>query len=1394
MTRPLSSPLERSPDADHPRPALAFGWLLAIIVVALVARAPGFQNGFVNYDDPQIRAEVASKTPIEFFTGATYYAYVPIYGLSLWLDHHLFAESPVGPHVINGLLFALAAALTALVLNGMLRRPFVAVGAALLLAVHPVHTENVAWVAERKDALSFVLVLLAHLSYRERRAVAPDRAPLLAPLLLLLGGWSKATVWSYVGVIVIDELLASTKGRFRRLAPLVGVAVVGAAHAAWFGMAYGPGAVAHPATNLELAAAASGVHLRYLFSLVWPAGLSVDYPVDPAGSFADPFAIGGVLLLVAALVGLLLGVVHRRPLLATVCGLWVLGLAPVNEVWPKTSILRADRYLLIPAVGAYALFVAATARLGRARVAVVGAVVVVLGFLATGRATVFASSDALWSDVLSKHPTSAVARINRAADAAERGDWARADEDAQAGADAALAMKRPELALRARLIRALALLERAASAGDQSGAFIDRSLVEAKQAVGLADSFVRTPWVTGDPRVMRAAAHAAVGQALETRSRSGIDPTLAAEDRSGAMDAYRLAVGSDAKSFDAWTNLGNLLATSGGEKRLVEAADVLQRAHLLRPDHVETIVQLVTVLYKLHRDVEAKSLLDEAAARFAREPAKMRGLKRLAAKLEAETGSNPDVADRKLSELWKADSTDAESRNLLHALRRTRALEALAALRTAAEPGSEARKKAVEAAVKAYDRVLEMAPGDADAQIGAGDALFQVGDFAAARGRYEKAIVCAPTSIWIRNLAARAGLLEALSLSRGGKPDEAAHVVARVVLLGPPRLDLGFASLDAELTRLVPAAQALTDGTGVEPAIASLVLLGAALLVGGAEAGDAKATRDDPGDGAPPEDGAEASFRRATSLLGGPAPSGSRLEALADTAILLRAVVRGRRADVEGARSDLETIRTRYPSEPLVRYHLILLDRLTASAKGRIADATGDKPGVLAARTLESSTLANAERLADASPPWAGPGLLVAEMQLQRGEFLDALRRLSGLGEHFPLEGAVHRGIAAVYQAQMLQSGARDTMLLQQAREALTRAKEIDPRDPRTALDMSQLYRLAGDLETAARNALQARSVEPIAGPASQAFAAIRVEQGRKALEKHEIEKATAYAKDAAEADDRSAAPFVLDGEIAIALQDLKRALTSFLRAREIDPSSHDAVRALADCRRRRGAAYFAWKIVHGEPKGVGGVAPDPRTVADWRKKNLAALRQAIGEFEASLRLEPEGPDAEASRERLEQLSRELHRLDPASHERDMTTAQLAFEDGEKLRRDEHFVDALEKYRAAVASWSEFLPGWVRIAEMAIAIGADHDVEGFRAIDVIRDLDGKGEYPEPDLYAGELWFRRANAVGGAAPLVADARRRARMSLERFLSRARLLGDRQRVNVERAETLLGRLGR
>jgi hypothetical protein len=251
--------------------------------------------------------------------------------------------------------------------------------------------------------------------------------PWLAPALLLLAGLAK--VWTWAGLVAIDEAVTkdAPPGRWKRLLPMILVGLGGIALDGWAGARYGPGSVSHPATFSQLAAAMAGVHARYVASLLWPSGLSIDYPVDPAGAWSDPWAIAGVLLALLAVAGLVIGVRRRNPALALGCGLWVLGLAPVNNVWPSTSVLRADRYLLVPAAGAYLLLAAAMARVPRARVVTLGVLAVVLGFLASHRAESFVDSRTVWTDAIEAQPATVVGRINRAADAAERGIWDRVE-------------------------------------------------------------------------------------------------------------------------------------------------------------------------------------------------------------------------------------------------------------------------------------------------------------------------------------------------------------------------------------------------------------------------------------------------------------------------------------------------------------------------------------------------------------------------------------------------------------------------------------------------------------------------------------------------------------------------------------------------------------------------------------------------------------------------------------------------------------------------------------------------------------------------------------------------------------------------------------------------------
>ena len=152
--------------------------LLALITVAVYL--PVIELSFVTFDDtyyltenPKVQAGLTRESVQWAFTRAHAANWHPLTWLSHMLDCQLYGMKPLGHHVTS-LLFHTA---NTLLLFGLLKRltgafwrsAFV----AALFALHPLHVESVAWVAERKDVLStffFLLTLLAYARYVEGRS------------------------------------------------------------------------------------------------------------------------------------------------------------------------------------------------------------------------------------------------------------------------------------------------------------------------------------------------------------------------------------------------------------------------------------------------------------------------------------------------------------------------------------------------------------------------------------------------------------------------------------------------------------------------------------------------------------------------------------------------------------------------------------------------------------------------------------------------------------------------------------------------------------------------------------------------------------------------------------------------------------------------------------------------------------------------------------------------------------------------------------------------------------------------------------------------------------------------------------------------------------------------
>ena len=128
-------------------------FFLTAITLAVFWQAIGY--GFTNYDDnPYVHAGLTAKS-LKWALVTEYEAtWQPVVWVSYFLDRTLFGMKPQGFHLTNILLHLANVLLLLLVLSRMTGSLWRSAFVAALFAVHPLHVESVAWIAERKGVLS----------------------------------------------------------------------------------------------------------------------------------------------------------------------------------------------------------------------------------------------------------------------------------------------------------------------------------------------------------------------------------------------------------------------------------------------------------------------------------------------------------------------------------------------------------------------------------------------------------------------------------------------------------------------------------------------------------------------------------------------------------------------------------------------------------------------------------------------------------------------------------------------------------------------------------------------------------------------------------------------------------------------------------------------------------------------------------------------------------------------------------------------------------------------------------------------------------------------------------------------------------------------------------------
>ena len=187
--------------------------LLICLFLTLAVLAVFWQvknNDFVNFDDPRCTTEnlhIQSGLNLEFlkwaFTTSHAGYWQPLTWLSFMMDYQLFRLNPGGYHLVNLLLHIINSILLFLILNRMTHAQWKSAFVAALFALHPMHVESVAWIAERKDVLSaffWMLTMGAYVLYTEKPGV---KKYLLTIVFFSLGLMAKPMLVSLPCVLLL---------------------------------------------------------------------------------------------------------------------------------------------------------------------------------------------------------------------------------------------------------------------------------------------------------------------------------------------------------------------------------------------------------------------------------------------------------------------------------------------------------------------------------------------------------------------------------------------------------------------------------------------------------------------------------------------------------------------------------------------------------------------------------------------------------------------------------------------------------------------------------------------------------------------------------------------------------------------------------------------------------------------------------------------------------------------------------------------------------------------------------------------------------------------------------------------------------------------------------------
>ncbi|HLC17395.1 MAG TPA: tetratricopeptide repeat protein [Thermodesulfobacteriota bacterium] len=430
-----------------PKSRVAGALVLVLTTFALYSNT--LLNGFVYDDvhqilknpwitDPGYLPVIFTSSLGEFLPGVASGTYRPMIHVVYMAEYALFGLEPWGYHLVNVILQSGVVVLVFLVASRLIEKdsgiyPF---AAALYFALHPAHTEVVAWVSAMQDLAFTILVLCAFYVYAGMERPGA-KGTLFAGLLFFIALFFKETALVFLPLVFIHDLALRDSSapvkNWRAYLAFIALAALYFAARAYAVRAALPGKRWFDLTDYQYLINVFPLVPLYFQKLLFPVNLSAYYYIEPIGSLAE--ARGFLSLAFIVILGYGIYRAFRYDRLVFFALAWVLvAILPTLYLPGIGKSFFAERYLFFPSVGFCIFAVLLVGRFlegrefagagGGGRIITVTLVVVaavLLTFQTVKRNSVWRDGFSLWSDTVRKSPGAALPHYNLGVEYARMG-------------------------------------------------------------------------------------------------------------------------------------------------------------------------------------------------------------------------------------------------------------------------------------------------------------------------------------------------------------------------------------------------------------------------------------------------------------------------------------------------------------------------------------------------------------------------------------------------------------------------------------------------------------------------------------------------------------------------------------------------------------------------------------------------------------------------------------------------------------------------------------------------------------------------------------------------------------------------------------------------------------